>query len=94
VERLGHALAGDVALEHVEALLLLGMNVRAGHVAVGREGQLELEQLAGGVGRGLQEGDLLAADGVVDGDLAWPQGRSAPRLESDGASSASRLACR
>ena len=43
------------ALEHVEALLLLGVHVRAGHVAVGRELELELEQLAVGVGGGLEE---------------------------------------
>jgi hypothetical protein len=34
------------ALEDLEALLLLGMHVRSGHVAVGRELELELEQRA------------------------------------------------
>ena len=54
------------ALEHVEALLLLGVHVRAGHAPVGRELQLELEQRAVGVRGGLQELDALPADGVVD----------------------------
>ena len=56
-----------LAFEHVEALLLLRVHVGAGHVAVGRELELELEPLAGRVGGGLQEGDPLAADGVLDG---------------------------
>ena len=43
------------ALEHVEALLLLGVDVGAGHAAVGAELELELEQLAAGVGGGLEE---------------------------------------
>ena len=55
------------ALEHVEALLLLRVHVRTGDVAVGGQLELELEQLAVGVGSGLEEGDALAADGVVDG---------------------------
>ena len=38
------------ALEHVEALLLLGVHVRAGHVPVLRQLQLELEQAAVRVG--------------------------------------------
>ena len=54
------------ALEDVEALLLLGMHVRAGHTAVGRQGQLELDQLAVGVGGGAVELDALAAHGVLD----------------------------
>ena len=50
----------------MEALLLLGVHVRAGHLAVGRELQLELEQRAVGVLRRAQELDALAADRVVD----------------------------
>ena len=66
------------ALEHVEALLLLGMHVGARDAAVGRELELELEQLPAGVGRRAQELDALAGDGVVDdlsgaghGDAPW-----------------------
>ena len=43
------------ALEHVEGLRLLGVNVRAGHVAVGAELELDLQLLAVGVGGGPQE---------------------------------------
>ena len=64
---LAHAEAeGQLALEDVEALLLLGVHVRAGHVAVGRQRELELEQLAAGVGGGPEELDRLAGDGVLD----------------------------
>jgi hypothetical protein len=67
------------ALDDLEALLLLGVDMGAGHGAVGGELQLDLEQLAVGVGGGLDEGDLLAADGVLDrlscvGHLGSPEG--------------------
>jgi hypothetical protein len=55
------------ALEHLEALLLLGVDVSAGDVPVRRELELELEQLAAGVGRGAEEVDPLAAHGIADG---------------------------
>jgi hypothetical protein len=42
------------------------VHVRAGHLAVGGQRELELEQLAVRVGRGAQELDALAADGVVN----------------------------
>ena len=61
-------------LEHVKALLLLGVDVRAGHAAVRGELELELEQLAGRVGGGLDERDALAAHGIVDrlsGESHW-----------------------
>jgi hypothetical protein len=45
------------------------MHVPARHVAVGREDDVELEQLAVRVGRRAAEVNALAADGVVD-DLA------------------------
>jgi hypothetical protein len=51
----------------VEALLLLGVHVRAGHMTVLGQLELELEQPAVGVGSGLEEGDALAADGVLEG---------------------------
>jgi hypothetical protein len=54
------------ALEHVKALLLLRVDVRAGHATVRRELELELEQLARRVRGGLQERDALAAHGVLD----------------------------
>jgi hypothetical protein len=50
----------------VEALLLLGVHVSARDAAVGSEVELELEQLAVGVGRRAQELDALTADGVLD----------------------------
>ena len=50
----------------VKALLLLGVNVGPGHVPVGGEREVELQQLAVGVGRGAPEGDPLTADRVVD----------------------------
>jgi hypothetical protein len=42
------------------------MHVHTRHVAVGGELDVELQQLAAGVGRRLAEGDPLAADGVLD----------------------------
>jgi hypothetical protein len=57
---------GHRAADDLEALLLLGVRVRPRHGAAGREHQLEAEQLAVGVGRGLAEEDLLAADGVLE----------------------------
>jgi hypothetical protein len=54
------------ALEHLEGLLLLRVHVRTGDAPVGSERELELEELAVGVGRGAHELDALAADGVLD----------------------------
>jgi hypothetical protein len=51
----------------VEALLLLGMHVRPGNLAVGSQLELEFEELAVRVGSGAEEGDALPGDGVVDG---------------------------
>ena len=62
--------------EHVEALLLLGVHVGPGNAAVGGELELELEQLATGVGGGAQELDPLTADGVRDGLPGVCHGRS------------------
>jgi hypothetical protein len=66
----GHAtkalLEADAPAEHLEALLLRGMHVHAGHVAVRRERDVELEQLALRVSRRLTKRDPLAADGVLD----------------------------
>src|SRR3954470_7227992 len=58
---------GHRALDDLEALLLLGVDVRAGHGAVGGELEFDLDQLAVGVRSSLDEGDLLAADGVLEG---------------------------
>ena len=58
---------GHRAFEDLEALLLLGVDVSTGHGAVGGELELDLQQLAVGVGSGLDERDLLAADGVLEG---------------------------
>jgi hypothetical protein len=54
------------ATHHGEALLLDRVDVRARHVAVGPQEQVERQQLAGGVGSRLAEPDPLAADGVRD----------------------------
>ena len=50
----------------LEALLLSRMDVRAGDVTVGREHEVDRQQLAAGVGGRLPEDDPLAADRVVD----------------------------
>jgi hypothetical protein len=55
-----------LALEDLEALLLMGMDVHARDLAVGRELELDLQALAVRVGRGGEERDALAADGVLD----------------------------
>ena len=67
------------AFEHVEALLLLRVHVRAGNAAVGGELELELEQLAVGVGGGAQEFDALAGDGVLDDLSCMGHGSSVRR---------------
>jgi hypothetical protein len=59
-----HGLAAHLELhgaaEDLEALLLDRVHVPARHVPVRRELEVELEQLAVGVGRGLPERDALA----------------------------------
>jgi hypothetical protein len=71
-----HALAeAHLAREHLEALLLRRVHVHPGHVPVGSQLDVDLEQLAIRVGRRLAEGDALAADGVLD-RLSWVCHRS------------------
>ena len=55
------------ALEHLEALALVRVDVRGGDGAVGDDADLDLDELAVGLGGGLQKADLLAGDGVLDG---------------------------
>ena len=45
------------ALEHLEALALVRVDVRGGDGAVGLDGDLDLDELAVGVGRGAEEVD-------------------------------------
>jgi hypothetical protein len=51
---------------NLEALLLLGMNMGARDAPVGGQREVDGEQLAVGIGRGLDELDGLAADRVAE----------------------------
>jgi hypothetical protein len=53
------------AADDLEGLLLLGMDVRAGDGAAGREHELDRQQLTVGVRGRLAEDDLLAADRIL-----------------------------
>src|SRR5215211_1270771 len=65
-DRLAAEPESHAAAPHLEALLLLGVHVLAGHVPVGGQLEVDLEQLAARVGRGPAEGDPLATDRVLD----------------------------
>ena len=53
-------------LEHLEALALERVDVRGGDGAVGLDGDLDLDELAVGVGRCLKEVDGLAGERILD----------------------------
>jgi hypothetical protein len=82
------------SFEDVEALLLLGVHVRAGHAAVGRELELELQQLAAGIRGGAEELDLLAADGVLNDLSGMRTGRSGGSLPGATIRAPARPSCR
>jgi hypothetical protein len=54
------------SFEHLEALGLERVDVGGGDGAVGLDGDLDLDELAVGVGRGTEERDPLAGDRVLD----------------------------
>ena len=54
------------ALENLEALALIRVDVCGGDGAVGLDGDLDLDELAVGVGRRPEEVDGLAGDRVLD----------------------------
>jgi hypothetical protein len=65
-DRLEAELELHAALDDLEALLLLAVHVQAGDMTVRGQLEVEGEQVAARVGRGLPEGEGLAADGVRD----------------------------
>ena len=67
------------ALQHREALLLLGVGVAAGNVPAGSEDELEHEQRAARLGRRPADDDPLAGDLVLDDPAG---GWAAPHMRS------------
>src|SRR4029078_11227367 len=82
-------LEADGALEHLEVLALLGVDVRGGDGAVRLDGALDDDGLAAGVARGREEAKALPGDRVLDGvagadhffGLLWSQGVTSRSLE-------------
>jgi hypothetical protein len=75
--------------QHVEALLLLGVDMASRHVAVGSQDQVEGQQPTIGLAGGLPEDEPLAADWIVEnlpterhGPLPWSSGRRPARVLS------------